>query len=470
MKLHFYTLLAAAFVLTMFPACQSPASRVGPSTQGKPNFIFILTDDQRFDAMGCAGNSLIQTPHIDALAARGVRFRNHFVTTAICCVSRASIFTGQYERRHGIGDFSTPLTAAQWAQSYPALLRAAGYRTGFIGKFGVGNARDIAARAGDFDFWRGLPGQAGEWFIDPRDPTQTHATAKFGSQALEFLDDSRKGQPFCLSLSFNSPHARDGKPREFQPDVRDEALYSQIEIPPGPTANEFYFQKLPAFVQKSEGRRRWEHRFATPPMFQSTMRDYYRLVTGIDREVGRLMAGLKDRGLLENTVIIFTSDNGWFAGERGLADKWLMYEESLRVPLIIVDPRQPPRRGGTTVDAMTLNLDFAPTFLEMAGIPIPESMQGRSLRPLLTGVSPSNWRHEFFYEHHYGPQIIPPSEGIRTERWAYLRWLSPNPEIEEFYDVKMDPGERINLAGDPAQAANLEILRGKWRKMGENLR
>ena len=293
---------------------------------------------------------------------------------------------------------------------------------------------------------------------------------RFGSEGLEFLDGCQAGQPFCLSLSFNSPHARDGKLREFQPDDRDETVYSNLEIPSAVTATEQYFQQLPVFVQKSEGRRRWEHRFANPAMFQSTMRDYYRLVTGIDREVGRLVARLAERGLSDNTVIIFTSDNGWFAGERGMADKWLMYEESLRVPLVIFDPRQPRSRRGKTVGAMTLNLDFAPTLLEMAGLPIPNTMQGRSLGPLLDGKVPRDWRHEFFYEHHYGPQIIPPSEGIRTDRWAYLRWLPPNPESEELYDVQSDPLERFNLVNDPARAADLERLRAEWRKLGQRLK
>src|SRR6185503_20156148 len=179
-----------SFAVLFFVGCGTPGSPAPSAARpaDRPNFIFILTDDQRFDALGCAGNRVIQTPNIDRLAAQGVRFRNHFVTTPICCVSRASIFTGQYERRHGVGDFTTPLTATQWAQTYPALLRAAGYRTGFIGKFGVGDAKYIKAKENDFDFWRGLPGQAGEWFIDPKDPAQTHATARFGDQALEFLD------------------------------------------------------------------------------------------------------------------------------------------------------------------------------------------------------------------------------------------------------------------------------------------
>ena len=461
-----------AFALLYFVGCRTsgPPEFNAANLTRRLNFVFILTDDQRFDSLGCAGNRLVHTPNLDRVAANGVWFRNHFVTTSICCVSRASIFTGQYQRRHGIGDFTTPLRPAQWTATYPALLRAAGYRTGFIGKFGVGDAKYVASKAVDFDFWRGLPGQAGEWFIDPKDATHTHTTARFGNEALQFLDGCTNAQPFCLSISFNSPHARDAKPREFQPDLRDELLYSADHIPVPPTANQACFRRLPEFARASEGRRRWERRFATPEMFQQTMRDYYRLVTGIDREVGRFVGKLAERGLADNTVIIFTSDNGWFAGERGLADKWLMYEESIRVPLIIFDPRLPRSKRGRAVEALTLNLDFAPTMLEMAGVSVPKDMQGRSLVPLLHGKRPADWRREFFYEHHYGPKIIPPSEGIRTERWAYLRWLAPNPESEELYDIQRDPLEQHNLAADPAYAATLAVLRERWRHSGPALK
>jgi arylsulfatase A-like enzyme len=456
--------LSRSFLLLLVAGCASPHIPVERSVARKPNIIFVLTDDQRFDSLRCAGNRLVQTPNLDRLAKEGVRFQNHFVTTAICCVSRASILTGQYQRRHGVGDFVTPLTPDQWSQTYPALLRAGGYRTAFVGKFGVGDARYIAAKKNDFDFWRGLPGQAGEWFIDPKDPNGRHATARFGDQALEFLDSCTGKQPFCLSISFNAPHARDGKEREFQPDFRDEALYGESEIPLPQTATREHFQALPEFVQKSEARRRWEKRFATREMFQGTMRDYYRLVTGIDREVGRIMARLVERGLAENTVIIFTSDNGWFAGERGLADKWFMYEESIRVPLIIFDPHLSRSKRGRTVSAMTLNLDFAPTLLDLAGLAIPQTMQGRSLVPLLEGRRVRDWRKSFFYEHDYGPKIIPPSEGIRTERWAYIRWMPPNPETEELYDLRHDPLEQTNLAGGAGSLLVLKALREEWER------
>lgn len=436
----------------------------------RPNFVFLLADDLRWNTLGCMGDPVVKTPAIDALAKEGVRFDNQFCTTSICCVSRASILSGQQERRHGIGDFSKAFTEDQWRETYPAKLRQAGYRTGFIGKFGVGGAPAIKAKASEFDYWRGLPGQGGEWFIDPTDPTQTHATAKFGTQALEFLEGCDKSTPFCLSVSFNSPHARDGKPREFQPDVRDEALYRDQTPPKPAAATEEFFRKLPVFVQESEGRRRWEKRFATDEMSAATMRDYYRLVTGIDREVGRIMESLKSLELAGNTVVIFTSDNGWCAGDRGLADKWFMYEESIRLPLVIFDPRLPSGERGKTCEAMTLNIDFAPTMLAMAGLPVPAGMQGRDLSPLLSGPVPADWRKEFFYEHHFGPKIIPPSEGVRTLRWSYIRWLTPNPESEELYDLSEDPLEARNLAADPSHSETLETLRAQRMHALETLK
>ncbi len=434
-----------------------PAVAAAPA---RPNLLFILSDDQRWDALGCVGDPALQTPHLDTLAARGRLFQNHFVTTPICSVSRTSIFTGQYLRRHGIGDFKRTLPPARWAETYPLLLRAAGYHTGFIGKFGVGGRPAIQARAADYDFWRGLTGQGGEHFITPNDATKTHATARQGDQSLEFLRTAPADRPFCLSISFMAPHARDGQPREFEPDRRDESLYRDVTFRRPATASDEFFRALPSFVQTSEGRRRWTSRFSTEDQFQATLRDYYRLVTGMDREVGRLVAELERLGQLDNTVIIFTSDNGFSLGDRGLADKWLMYDESIRAPLIILDPRTPAALRGTRVESMSLNLDLAPTLLDYAGIPAPPAMQGRSLRPLIaSATAPADWRDEFFFEHHFAPEIIPPSEGVRTTRWAYLRWLAPNPELEELYDLAADPLQTRNLAADPTHQDVLARLR-----------
>jgi arylsulfatase A-like enzyme len=373
-------------------------------------------------------------------------------------------------RRHGIEDFEKPLTAAQWAQTYPALLQQNGYRTGFIGKFGVGNDASVYAMSNKFDYWRGIPGQGGRYFIDPKDTSRTHQTSRMGEQALEFLRSNSAGQPFCLSISFTAPHARDHMPREYTPDDRDEPLYTSITLPEPVTATDAYFHLLPKSVQTSEARRRWHWRFDTPEKFQRNTKDYYRLISGIDREVGRITDELGRRGLAGNTVVIFTSDNGYFLGDRGLAGKWFMYEESLRDPLIIYDPREPAGHRGRNEGAMTLNIDFAPTMLELAGLTAPAGMQGRSLIPLIKNRPSPDWRTEFFYEHHFAPNIIPPSEGVRTERWSYIRWMDEKPVIEELYDLTTDSLEGHNLSADAEYAKTLGALRTRWETFRKELK
>jgi arylsulfatase A-like enzyme len=456
--LLFAVLFLFASLVVPLHASQFPGSR--------PNLLFILADDLRWDAVGFMGNRMVQTPNLDRLAKRGTIFRNAFVTTSICCVSRASILSGQAERRHSIADFATAFTPQQWSNTYPALLRSAGYRTGFIGKFGIGNDAAVKAMEKEFDFWRGLPGQGGLFFAT-NDPTRTHATARMGNEALEFLRDADSSQPFCLSISFNAPHARDGEKREFAPDLRDESLYADVNIKPSSTATEEFHQRLPECVRKSEGRKRWERRFATSEMFQATVKDYYRLITGIDREVGSILAILDERDLATNTVVVFISDNGFALGDRGLSDKWVAYEESIRVPLLIADLRRPARDHARSVESMALNIDVAPTLLDYAGVLIPGPMQGRSLRGFVEKRPMRGWRTDWLYEHHYGPKIIPPSEGARTERWKYIRYVNESPVIEELFDLKRDPVEKQNVAGVAKHAPMLTQLRERWKTMSE---
>jgi arylsulfatase A-like enzyme len=455
------TLLALIHLIALFARPLHAAE-----SASRPNLLFILADDLRWDAVGFMGHRVVQTPNLDKLAKRGTIFRNAFVTTSICCVSRASLFAGQAERRHGIADFATALTPQQWSNTYPALLRAAAYRTGFIGKFGVGNDAAVKRMAKEFDYWRGLPGQGG-LFLATNDPTRTHATARFGNQALEFLRGASASQPWCLSLSFTAPHARDGQKREFAPDPRDEALYAEARIKPPLTATDEFHRRLPEPVRKSEGRVRWERRFATAEMFQATTKDYFRLITGLDREVGRIMQLLEERGLATNTVVVFTSDNGFSLGDRGLSDKWFAYEESIRVPLCIADLRLPARRHARSVEAMVLNIDVAPTLLDYAGLRAPLAMQGRSLRGWVEKRPVRGWRTEWMYEHHFGPKIIPPSEGVRTERWKYIRYVNESSAVEELFDLKRDPLERRNLAGDARHAGKLTQLRERWQTLRE---
>lgn len=433
----------------------------------KPNVVFLLVDDLRWNALGCMGDKIVKSPNIDKLAARGVLFENMFVTTSICWSSRATMFTGQWMRRHGVGlNDGKEMKPGAWAQTYPAQFRAAGFRTGFIGKFGVGGNKQMKEMETAFDYWKGLPGQAGKLFIEPDDPTHKHKTALFGDQALEFIDGCKTDQPFSLSVSFNAVHARDHEPREYTPDTRDEGMYDGIEIPLPKLATDEAFKRLPEFVQKSEGRTRWGWRFDEPQKAQSILHDYYCLITGMDREVGRIMQALEKKGVADNTIIVFAGDNGYSLADRGLADKWFAYEEDMRVPLIIVDPRLPQSRRGTKVGGIALNVDVAPTMLDLCGVVVPSVMQGRSLKPLLAGEKPADWRTEFFYEHHAVPARIPPVEAVRTERWKYIRWIKAEPAVEELYDLQTDPLEEKNLAANPAHVAQLNELRAKWERYG----
>ncbi|MGH9338077.1 MAG: sulfatase family protein [Acidobacteriota bacterium] len=422
----------------------------------RPNILFLLTDDQRWDALGCMGNSILRTPHIDRLAVQGMRFKNHFVTTAICMSSRASILTGLYSRSHGINDFRTPLSDAQFAASYPALLRQAGYRTGFVGKWGVGKPlpRDR------FDFFEGFPGQ-GHYFQE-RDGKPVHLTQIMGENAERFLRGCSREQPFCLSVSFKAPHVQDEDPRQFLYDPAYEELYQDVNIPAPETADNRYFRALPEFLQNSESRRRWEIRFSTPEKYQQSVKGYYRLIYGVDVVVGRLMRVLRELGFEQNTIVIFTSDNGFYLGEHGLAGKWFMHEESIRTPLIVYDSRAPQPLRGMARNEMTLNIDLASTMLDYAGVDIPSSIQGRSLLPLLGGERPA-WRQEFFYEHRFQHRLIPQSEGIRTQDgWKYVRYVDREPVYEELYDLREDPREVANLAKDSQHRKILDVLRARW--------
>lgn len=451
-------LFGAASGLILLGMLPVPAA-AEPAASHRPNMVFIVIDDLRWDAPGFMGNALVQTPQLDALAADGVVFAKSFVTTSICAVSRASLLTGQWMRRHGVVDFATGLTGDQWRDTYPARLRESGYRTGFIGKFGVGGADAVARAEQEFDFWRGERGQGGPDFIDPKDPARRHQTARFGAQAIEFIEGGTPDKPFCLSISFTAVHARDGRPREFEPDDREALLYADTVFPLPRTATDEAFRRVPEAVQRSEGRARWKRRFATAEMAQGILRDYYRLLTGVDREIGRVRDVLRQRGLAEDTVILVTGDNGFALGDRGLADKWFMWEEDIRVPTLVFDPRLGKQQRGRSISALTLNVDFAPTLLDLAGLTPPASMQGRSLVPWLRGEPVADWRRDFYYEHVTLPHMIPPCEGVRTEDWKYIRWTASRPPAEELYHLAADPFEETNLASDPGQAARLQDFR-----------
>ncbi len=444
---------------TFLAASAAAAYAQTPAGRRPPNILFLFTDDQRWDALGCMGNPLVQTPNIDRLAARGTRFANMFVTTAICVCSRASVFSGLYTRSHGIEAFAQQFTPAQFENTYPAVLRRAGYRTGFVGKYGLDKA---PLPENGFDYWRGFAGQ-GQTF--PQGEKGPHMLSVMTDQAREFLSGCKPGgQPFLLSVNYKHPHADDNDPRQFVPDPRDAGLYRDVTIPVPKTADVAYNRQLPLSVQRSEGRRRWAVRFSTPELYQESVKNYYRLCTGIDRSVGEVMQALAANGLADDTVVIYASDNGFYLGEHGLADKWFMHEESIRVPLIVFDPRPGGARGVTSQN-IALNIDIAPTMFDLAGVKDAPPMQGRSVAPLLHGKAPADWRREFFYEHRFRYNgWIPATEGIRTENWKYTAYIDEQPEFEELFDLGSDRLEERNLARDASHAERLNTLKARRRR------
>lgn len=422
----------------------------------RPNIVFLLADDQRYDAIGAHGNPIIETPQLDQLVRTGVSFRRAFVTTAICMTSRASIMTGQYAAAHGVNNFGLELDADQLRRTYFTQLRDAGYCVGFVGKWGVGHPPE-----GVLDYNRGYPGQGAYY----GDGSGKHLSERLADQAVEFVESGRdERRPFCLSVSFKAPHVDEGPGLPFRSDRRFDDLYGDVEIPPPPLSGPGFFDALPEFLRSSENRLRWEKRFSTADLYQQSAKGYYRLVTGIDQAVGRVRSALEEAGIADNTVIIYTSDHGFYLGDRGFAGKWYAHEVSIRIPLIIYDPRDDASRG-QTVDAFALNIDLAPTLLDYAGVAPPEVMQGASLRPLLAEHDVSEWRTDFYYEHTFDYATIPKSEGVRTDRFKYIRYYEQEPEYEELYDLQADPDEATNLAGDESMASVLADMRERLQRL-----
>lgn len=424
--------------------------------KSRPNIIFILTDDQRWDALGFAGNPIIQTPEMDRLAAEGTYYENAFVTTPICAASRASILTGMHERTHGYtfgqGDIKQPYLD----QSYPVELKKAGYFTGFFGKFGVSygsfetlfDEGENYDRNGEFDDRRG-------YFFKTLGKDTVHLTRYTGQQALDFIANAPSEKPFMLSLSFSAPHAHDPAALQYFWSPEYDTMYQHVNIPDPLFGEDSYFQSQPEYVRSGENRTRWHWRYDTPEKYQHSVKGYYRMISEVDAEIGKIRTVLEQKGLAENTVIILMGDNGYFLGERQLAGKWLMYDNSLRVPLMVFDPR---KAGGKRVEDIALNIDVTSTILDLAGAKSPKTWQGVSLNsPQLAK------RKEFLFEHLWQTPIIPPSEAIRTERWKYFRYIN-DPGHEELYDLSVDPLEQNNLATNPAFQTTLLELRKRMEK------
>ncbi len=457
------------------PSYAARLAQGGTGPRSAPNIIFMLTDDQQQSAMSAYGNRILKTPNMDRIAEGGLRFTQAFVTNSLCAPSRASFLTGLYSHAHGVmtnGDGPTVRNQPGLKDdqiTFAHLLRQVGYYTALVGKW------HIRSWPTGFDHWVILPGQGA--YQDPdmiangvRVQFRGHVEDVVGDQALAFLQHRPKDKPFCLLYQFKAPH------RSWNPAARFEKVFDDVEIPTPRT-----------FEDKLEGRpeavRKAEMAIADMPDFrergvpaslpreerkrrnlQALVKNYYRVLLGVDENVGRVLDFLDKNDLAENTVIVYTSDNGFFLGEHGLFDKRLMYEPSIRIPMLV---RCPARVKPGQVDSthLVLNIDVAPTLLELAGVPVPSWMHGRSWLPLLEGQE-TQWRDAFLYEYYEYPAVhcVRKNRGVRTDRWKLIHFWE-QPEEWELYDLKNDPDEINNLAARPEQTGRVKQLQAKLEEL-----
>lgn len=485
---------------------------VGWCEAKRPNLIFLLTDDQRADALSCAGHPFLKTPNLDQLAAEGVRFENHYTVAPICMPSRVSLLLGQYQRTHKVGfsGGSRQVSEAQWSQSYPTLLRNAGYYTGFIGKFGVDKYYFKGQSAEHFDFWKAHDGWS-KFFPKERENTQLYKdypsdiiTSIMGDSMEDFLEQAPEDQPFCLSVSFSAPHnsvatsmCAEGawymdKPANADPRLTEHPIYGslyrdqEVELPA--TLDGQPEKYLPTNVLDPENGRR--QCYASDYRGHECLTEHYyryaQLISGVDAQVGRLIAALKKKGVLDNTIILFSSDNGLLLGDYNHGGKGLLYDLTAKVPMLLYDPRLPEAQQGQVIAAPTLSVDVAPTLLSYAGIEIPNTMQGEVMQPVVADASAG--RESVFIESVFGLRGNPFQQGIRDERWKYISYYRPEKQAEEIasgkekqryqyseddlkfegaplyeqlFDLEKDPGETVNLAENPEYQAVLEQLRAR---------
>jgi arylsulfatase A-like enzyme len=452
-----------------------------------PNVLFIMTDDQRQDAVSVYGNPILRTPNMDRIATGGVRFAEAFVTNSLCAPSRASVLTGLYSHAHGVitngggPEFYNQPGLRDDQVTFVHLLHGAGYHTALIGKW------HMRSWPSGFDQWVVFPGQgvyedpemiAGTLTTPPdagvRLKLRGHADDVVGDQALAFLAQRPKDRPFCLLYQFKSPH------RAWMPAKRFENALADVPIPVPRTFED-------RLAGRPEALRRAEMAIADMPDFRERgvdpslpletrkrlnlehlVRNYYRVLMSVDENVGRVLDALESEGIANNTIVVYTSDNGFFLGEHGLFDKRLMYEPSIRVPFMIRFPaRVPP--GRVDGQHLVLNIDVAPTLLELAGVPVPGWMHGRSLLPLLRGESPA-WRDAILYEYYEYPaeHCVRKNRGVRTDRWKLIHFWE-QPEEWELYDLRNDPDETRNLGGSREHASVVRDLKLKLRQLREEV-
>jgi len=464
----------AALGLCLSGAIACPAVLAAEAPAGKdsrPNILYIMADDHAAHAIGAYGSRVNRTPQIDRLAKEGMRLTNCFVTNSICTPSRAVIITGKYSHVNGVPVFN------RFDGSQPTLakhLQAAGYHTGMIGKWHLGSDPT------GFDHWNILPGQG--VYHNPvliemgqRKKHRGYVTDLIADFSLDFLEKRPKDRPFFLMCHHKAPH------RPWQPDEKHAKLFATQVIPEPETFNDDYASRSDAAREATMRIDRdlqpSDYKQTPPPglsdaelkkwKYQRYMQDYLACVASVDDNVGRLLDYLEKTGLAANTIVIYTSDQGFFLGDHNWFDKRFMYEESLRMPFLV---RWPGRiRPGTVSGAMVLNADFAPMLLAAAGLEVPRDVQGRSFLPVLLGRTPPDWRTAIYYRYYHYPQHhrVQPHYGLRTTRYKLIYFNKL--DQWELFDLAFDPHELKNLYRDPAHAETVKQLKAELYRLKKEL-
>lgn len=450
----------------------------GRQTEARPNILYIMTDDHAAHMMSIYGSRIASTPNLDRIGQEGMRFVNAFCTNSLCAPSRATLLTGKYSHANGQRTNMETFDASQ--QTFPKLLREAGYQTALVGKW------HLKSEPTGFDYWNILPGQG-----DYHNPAliemgeekrhSGYVTDIITDQAIAWLERRDKEKPFLLLYHHKAPHARwipDEKHIQMfegaeiaEPETFDDDLAGRAR-PIQEARNLLWPNLRDRFAQWGEYGKSvpegLEGEAGKKAIYQRYVKDYMRVVASVDDNVGRVLDYLDDNGLTEDTIVVYTTDNGMFVGDHGMFDKRWMYEEALRVPLLVRYPRA--IQAGTVTEAFALNVDYAPTLLDFGGAGIPEDMQGRSLRPILEGKLPPDWRESFYY-HYYeypGPHNVRKHYGVRTAEFKLIHYYG-DVDSRELVDLGKDPLEYRNVHGDPAYAGTVGELTAELNRLREEL-
>lgn len=466
--------LSLALLLTCLATRAS--SGADSETKSRPNILFILCDDLRWDSLSCAGHAHLKTPNIDRLAREGVFFANAFCTTSLCSPSRASILSGVYAHTHGVTNNFTEFPSD--LNSFPQLLQKSGYETAYIGKWHMGENND-EKRPG-FDYFVTHKGQ-GKYFdtefnIDGkrREVVPGYYTTVVTDMAVDWLKQPRS-RPWVMMLGHKAPHSF------YFPEEKYQHAFDQVDIRYPDSA--FHLETQPQWIKERlptwhgiygplfEWRKKFpDDRPEAVKDFANMIRAYWGTILSVDDSVGRLTAWLEQAGQLQNTIIVFMGDNGLLNGEHGMVDKRTMHEPSIRIPLVVRSPLLTPPDKPLRVSKLVLTVDMAPSLLELCQVPAPDRLHGRSWKTLVKSGDPE-WRTSFLYHYNYEKQFpyTPNVRGIRTERWKYAHYPhgdgKADRHLAELYDLQNDPDELHNRIADPQAAGTLKELRAELDRL-----